>query len=207
MSKGNAGAGVRNLDPRPLTDAKEMRALAHPVRLALLEALVRVGPLTATEAAEIVDESPANCSFHLRTLAKYGFVEEAEGGTGRQRPWRRVDLGTSFTAEHESPELATAAHALGSLHRERLFDRIRAYEATRRTFPEAWRKVAFEDATITYLTAAELEEVETEILAIFQRYRDRTADPSARPRGARPVSLAAFGHPMAPLRAGAVEAP
>ena len=65
-----------------------MRALAHPVRLALLEALTDAGQLTATEAGERVGESPANTSFHLRQLAKYGFVEEAEGGTGRRRPWK-----------------------------------------------------------------------------------------------------------------------
>ena len=75
---------------REITDPKAMRALAHPLRLTLLEQLGRAGTLTATQAAEIVGESPANCSFHLRTLAKYGFVEEAATGQGRERPWRRV---------------------------------------------------------------------------------------------------------------------
>ena len=75
---------------RQLTDAKEMRALAHPTRVAAIELLSREGPMTATQLGEILDESPANISFHLRTLAKYGFVEEAPGGTGRERPWTRV---------------------------------------------------------------------------------------------------------------------
>ena len=44
--------------------------------------------LTATQASEALGESPANCAFHLRTLAKYGFVEEAGGGRGRERPWK-----------------------------------------------------------------------------------------------------------------------
>ena len=38
----------------------------------------------------MLGESPANCAFHLRTLAKYGFVEEAGGGRGRERPWRQT---------------------------------------------------------------------------------------------------------------------
>jgi DNA-binding transcriptional ArsR family regulator len=42
-----------------------LRALSHPVRLALLEALA-TGPLTATEAGELIDETPTTCSFHLR---------------------------------------------------------------------------------------------------------------------------------------------
>src|SRR5207247_1324602 len=70
--------------------ATELRALSHPTRLALLEALDLNGPLTATEAGELVGESPSSCSFHLRTLARYGYVEGAEGGRGRQRPWKTV---------------------------------------------------------------------------------------------------------------------
>ena len=97
---------------RELTDPRTMRALAHPVRLALLEALTHHGQLTATEAAEHVGESPSNCSFHLRQLAKYGFVEEAEGGTGRRRPWRAVTIGTRFTDVQEDTETALAAGAL-----------------------------------------------------------------------------------------------
>lgn len=53
--------------------------LRGPVRLALLEVLTFRGPLTATEAGQLIEESPTTCSFHLRQLAKYGFVEEAGG--------------------------------------------------------------------------------------------------------------------------------
>src|SRR4051794_41920037 len=82
--------------PREVTDPMAMRALAHPVRLALIEALADAGTLTATEAGERVGESPANASFHLRQLAKYGFVEEA-GTQGRRRPWEVKQLGVGFT--------------------------------------------------------------------------------------------------------------
>ncbi len=69
-----------------VNDPAVMRALAHPLRWALLEALQHAGTLTATQAGEILGETPANCAFHLRTLAKYGLVEEAGGakaGSGR----------------------------------------------------------------------------------------------------------------------------
>ena len=75
---------------RKLRDAEELRVLAHPVRMRLLQALYERGSATATELAEMIGESPANCSWHLRQLAKYGFVEETGGGTGRNRPWRAV---------------------------------------------------------------------------------------------------------------------
>ncbi|ONI91704.1 hypothetical protein ALI22I_07475 [Saccharothrix sp. ALI-22-I] len=41
--------------------------------------------------------TPANCSFHLRLLARHGFVEEAEGGVGRQRLWRLVEQETRIS--------------------------------------------------------------------------------------------------------------
>ena len=68
-------------EPRKLTDPRAMRAVAHPVRIALLEVLGTDGPLTATQAGEHIGESPTTCSFHLRQLAKYGFIEEV----GRRR--------------------------------------------------------------------------------------------------------------------------
>ena len=58
--------------------------MAHPVRLRLLAELADLGQATATELAERTGESPANCSWHLRQLARYGFIEEAESGAGRR---------------------------------------------------------------------------------------------------------------------------
>src|ERR1700734_766096 len=79
-------------ETREITDARTMRALAHPTRLALLALLRREGELTASRAAELLDDSPGNMSWHLQTLAKYGFVEETGEGRGRSRPWRAVSL-------------------------------------------------------------------------------------------------------------------
>src|SRR5271154_2933830 len=84
-------------EPVRLTDAKAMRALAHPIRIALLE-ILGVRTLTATQASELLGESPANCAFHLRTLARYGFVEEAGGGRGRERPWRSTHKSFSVSS-------------------------------------------------------------------------------------------------------------
>src|ERR1700686_3735301 len=82
---------------RDVNDPKTLRALTHPVRLALLEALALEGPLTATAAGELIGESPTTCSFHFRQLAKYGFVEEADAGPGRNRPWKIINVGMRFS--------------------------------------------------------------------------------------------------------------
>ena len=54
------------------------------------------GALTATQLADRLDETPANCSWHLRKLAEHAFVEEAGGGIGRQRPWQVRSVGLAW---------------------------------------------------------------------------------------------------------------
>lgn len=181
---------------RTLTDAREMRALAHPVRVALLEALTREGQLTATEAGELLGETPANCSFHLRTLAKYGFVEEAAGGTGRQRPWCRVGGLLDFELDNEETDATLAAHELARRFEDRSRQRQEAWEATRSSFPAAWRKASFTMNTLSYLTVEELSALNAEINTIVDRYRDRVTDRAKRPPDAYPISLVASGHPL-----------
>src|ERR1700729_1277013 len=97
---------------REITDAQTMRALSHPVRIALIEALTVYGAMTATQVGERIGESSTTCSFHLRQLAKYGFVEEAGGGKGRARPWRMTSIGFSLAGAHDDPETEVAASAL-----------------------------------------------------------------------------------------------
>src|ERR1700722_14273207 len=77
-------------NPLKLTDPRMMRALEHQARIAIWSHLGLRGPATATECAEIAGLSPSACSYHLRTLARYGFVEEARASAadGRERPWR-----------------------------------------------------------------------------------------------------------------------
>src|SRR5919205_634619 len=91
-----------------LTDPRALRAVAHPLRLTLIGLLRREGPLTATQCGERVGQSPAACSFHLRQLAKYGLVEEAGGGRGRERPWRATAQYTSWPEVADDPELTAA---------------------------------------------------------------------------------------------------
>ncbi|WP_116066593.1 winged helix-turn-helix domain-containing protein [Asanoa ferruginea] len=94
--------------PARLQGAAAMRALAHPTRIALIEALRLHSTLTATEASSLIGESPTNCAFHLRALARFGFVEEVGAGPGRRRPWRALDVRwrspTSRTTNSRRPQ-------------------------------------------------------------------------------------------------------
>src|SRR5258707_885606 len=70
-----------------ISDPKAIRALAHPLRLDLLQLLGSGGPATAAQCGRVLGVSQASCSVHLRQLAKYGFVEDA--GPGRDRRERQ----------------------------------------------------------------------------------------------------------------------
>jgi DNA-binding transcriptional ArsR family regulator len=185
--------------PRDLgADPLAMRALAHPVRIRLLEELTFRGPLTATQAADHVGESPSTCSFHLRTLAKYGFVEEAGGGTGRQRPWRVVSLGNRWrTGPDTEATIRTAGEALAAQVRRRdqeLFDDYRAHQDE---LPAEWTEAVIHANFGGWLTADELAEIGARLIETWQPYLDRLRDPSARPPGSRLVHMFAHGFPRA----------
>jgi DNA-binding transcriptional ArsR family regulator len=182
---------------RQLDDARTMRALAHPVRIALVEALSIGGPMTATEVGEQIGETPTTCSFHLRQLAKYGFVEEAGGGKGRSRPWRMTSIGHSIASTHDDPETAIAASTLVRLIRERQLDRYRNWRETQATYPREWRDAASDSEFVFYLTAQELDDLNKELLALLRpRVLERLADPSERPPGSVPVEMLIFSYPM-----------
>lgn len=188
-----------SLGLRKVSDAQTFRALSHPVRLALIEILLVEGPLTATEAGERIGESPTTCSFHLRQLARYGFVEEAGGGKGRARPWRLPNVGYQTSGVHDDPETEVAAAALKRLLRERQLDRYRTWSETKRAYPRAWQKAAFDDDYLFWLTPDELEALEDELSKLLiPRVAERLNDPGARPPGALPVELLLFAYPVAP---------
>jgi hypothetical protein len=183
-------------EPLRLTDPKAMRALAHPVRMALLDLLGVAGTLTATQASEILGESPANCAFHLRTLAKYGFAREAGGGRGRERPWTRTRRTISVSStQQDNPQAAIAAGALGSVYFERWVERARRVFGSRDRLP-GWERATHMSRSTVFLTAEETVQMSQEIQEIIDRYRDRELDPSQRPDSALPVDLAFFASPM-----------
>src|SRR5215469_11044954 len=123
VADGRAAGPEPDLD---LTDPRAMRAMAHPVRMALLELLAVTPTLTATQASEVLGESPANCAFHLRTLAKYGFVREAGGGKGRERPWARAHRSINLTiSRQDGAQARLAASTLSQVWNERTLERIR----------------------------------------------------------------------------------
>jgi predicted ArsR family transcriptional regulator len=178
-----------------LTDPRALRAYAHPLRMALLSLLRREGPKTATEAAPIVGDSVASCSFHFRQLAKYGLIEPVAGSHGRAKPWRATAAFTSWPADSDDPALAAAATLLERQILDSYFRQARAWLGRRDQETAAWRRAGQASDWLLHLTAAETRRLTDRLGTLVEEYLPRNLDPSLRPKGSRPVKLVHLAFP------------
>ncbi len=144
-----------------------MRALAHPTRLALLDHLHEVEQATATECAAVVGESPSSCSYHLRALGKWRFVQEGEGGAGRERPWRATAARIEFTSD--GPEATVLRDELLSRQQQRVRDALRHEHE----LPAVWRRAVQTSSATLALTPSELGELGHRFEALLDEFRGR----------------------------------
>ncbi|KJE75486.1 winged helix-turn-helix domain-containing protein [Ferrimicrobium acidiphilum] len=187
-----------NLETKRLIEAQAMRALTHPVRIALLEVLAVHQPLTATQAGELIQETATTCSFHLRQLAKYGFVEEAGRGKGRERPWKLVNIGFSIKEEDLDAEGRIAADVLMSVYFRRALERFDQWQRTHRSYPEELNRASAADQNALFVTTTELAEINAKVREILMTYRDRLVDPSLRPSDGRLIEVLYLAYPVDP---------
>lgn len=174
-------------DPQ-LRDPRAIRALAHPARMAIIDALASGDELTATECAELTGLSPSATAYHLKLLARYQLAEPASARTdGRERPWRATDRGASVDLDPSTPAGAAATTAVASAY----FDRSRAlgldFIATERDEPEEWQDVATLANVDLWMTAEETRDVVAALAAALEPYRKRTA--RSRPDSSRRVRV------------------
>ena len=88
-------------------DLAALKALGHPLRAQILDALSGYGPATANMLAERFGESSGAMSYHLRQLEKHGLViEDTERGVGRERWWKRVPRPISLDSTSFKPDSA-----------------------------------------------------------------------------------------------------
>lgn len=179
---------------RLLDDPVAIRALAHPLRRDLMSIIGRLGKATTADAARELGISHGLASHHLRQLAKYGFVEEAGGGTGRQRPWRVVLQSNSVPTEGLDAETAAASQAMITLWLNREFEALRAWQVREASEGE-WARAAYVNQSLGWLTLDELRDLGEQMQQIMSRFLNRIGDPASRPPGSRPVRLMSWGIP------------
>ncbi|MET0416745.1 MAG: helix-turn-helix domain-containing protein [Actinoplanes sp.] len=176
---------------QPISDPQAMRALAHPVRLAVLSYLQRTGPATATQLSPHVGATPSVVSWHLRHLASFGLVADADPdevpGDRRQRWWKaaargfRIELG-------EGPEAEAAVRVLG----RQLFDTARQQTDEWLAGPAqrldlTWLRAAGISNTQVRLTTAEVSELNAKIEELLGAYVLRPEQDV--PEGARDIRI------------------
>ncbi|MCX4635572.1 helix-turn-helix domain-containing protein [Streptomyces sp. P9-2B-2] len=163
----------------------------HEVRTALLDLLAEVGTVTATEAADRLGYSSGLCSFHLRQLARHGYLEEAPHSGGRARPWRLRQPPSAADGPMEEQ--------FGDLARGLEDESWQRWLTQREGAPPAWRHdEAF--SAVAYLTPEEMSRVADVIRRALAPYQDREQRPLARPEGALPVALITRLFPLLPHR-------
>lgn len=163
--------GEQPLPPRAVVGAEALAALAVPVRYAILSHLLDAGPRTASECADVVGESPSNCSWHLRALAAVGLVQRSadRAGDARRRPWEAAAVGFDFEGS-DTPVGRLAGSAVESLVIDRHAELLRRYLLTRAALPAEWTAAARLTGYSLLLTAAELAELGERIDALVRPY-------------------------------------
>lgn len=158
-----------------LRDARAIRALVHPVRLAVVTALYdHDRQLTATQAAQMVGITPSAMSYHLRALERAGIAKRIDTeGDGRERPYVRAgtDLNVSLESPYNRAAIA-ATEALLSVAMEK--DRSELLAAmSRREDPDRRRDI---DDAVNYrrttlnATVDEIKELQQRITDLVQPF-------------------------------------
>ncbi|MFF3611081.1 ArsR/SmtB family transcription factor [Streptomyces sp. NPDC002580] len=187
---------------RRITDVGTLKALGHPLRMALYRALFVAGAATASQLGEQVDEAPSLVSYHLRKLAEHGLIEEAEprSGDGRERWWQPTSRGLSVRDVdfRGAPEKEAAHLAFTRLHHDQRAELYRRYLDERATWPAEWNDSAADEEHVLRLTAAQLGELQEALRAVIEKYgeKGRADEAAGDTEGREHVALHLYAFPF-----------
>jgi DNA-binding transcriptional ArsR family regulator len=177
---------TETLPVRPMS-AVHLRALAHPLRLQLLQVLHAEGPATASQLARRLGESSGATSYHLRALHRAGMVEEAEQRNARERWWQRsperLVIPNSVPPDASDSERAElqAAHAqIESMFVERDETALQRWMEVRYELPLEWQDAQWIGNFRMWATAAEVREFVEAVIDLAEPLRKAPTGESER---------------------------
>jgi Helix-turn-helix domain len=173
------GGRNRNGTPNPLlvTDRRAMRALANVDRLRLFARLIAEGSATATQCAAWTGLDAKVCSYHLRHLSKYGFVEQAPAGNGDRRIRRWQPTAYEFVVDVKNEATQLERRAIEALTRCVVLAVAAESEewlSEAAAEPVEWLLAAQVRRRVLRLTAQELAELQESMNGLMRPYVDRS---------------------------------
>lgn len=165
---------TRSDQRKVIGDVRAMRALAHPDRLSILLFLMSGEPRTATECSQEVASSPSACSYHLRELERFGFVQRVEPvGDGRTRPWCATALGFSVGTDwtDDSLEATVARQALTHAEFQENRRLIQRFLDVVEDLDPAWQSAVDFHTFELIVTPTELQEINDQIARLLSPFR------------------------------------
>lgn len=169
---------VRHRRTKQVEDVETLRALAHPLRIRLLSALRVDGPATASALGRRLGESSGSTSYHLRQLARYGFVAEDENQPSRrERRWRALHERTTWHSRGfaDDPAGREADRWMIAMQAQVAARVAGHWLAERDSWPAAWQSAAEISDYGPRLTPAALSQLMRDITALVDRYEDEYA--------------------------------
>jgi len=162
-------------------DARQLRTLAHPLRMRLLGSLRADGPATATMLARHLDTNTGATSYHLRQLAEVGLVgEDTDRAAGRERWWRAMHEVSSWRPEDfdDDPDASAASEWIEAQALRYLTEQAERWRAERHTFDAAWQQAVNFGDRLLRLGPARLRALNDELNELLERYErePETAD-------------------------------
>jgi Predicted transcriptional regulators len=179
-------------------DMTSLKALAHPLRVQILDTLSQYGEFTASGLAERLGESSGATSYHLRQLAKHGFVREVEGkGTARERWWQRTPGGINLDPREVSDTIAGRAAAdmvmrQWQQNKESLVTDFLMHGVD--VLPAGWMDAAMTSSANVRLTVDQLNELTTDLSRRINEFADEHRGQN--PPGSRPVQIQFNAFPL-----------
>ena len=185
---------------RQIKDSEVLKILAQPIRQKLWRMLLLQGPATVGSLAKQLDADPGQVSYHLRELARGGWVERAPelARDRRESWWRAVDESTAWRTEDfpTAEETALMLH-LGMLMLREDMHQLQASMRDRPQRSPQWRDATCTARAFLHLTADEAQEMNAELTAVLTRWaqhgdRARAQGDTA---GRRPYFVVMYGVP------------
>jgi len=158
---------------RRITDPETLKALAQPLRRRLYRLLIQLGPSTVGVLAKKVEGDPGQISYHLRELAKHGFIEEAPelARDKRERWWRAVPGSAGWdTADFATPEARAIADQVKAQMLADEFERAIEWEKNRETWGKDWTRVATSSESNLFLTPEEAVAFNADLTEVLMKW-------------------------------------